>query len=515
MASAKFLSLLALAGVVAAADMPIISIKGSKFFYPNGTQFFMKGVAYQQGVGQAGSGATADGSSYLDPLADEARCKNDIPLLASLGTNVIRTYAIDPTKDHSACMKLLQDNNIYIVSDLSEPTTSINRDDPSWDVTLYKRYTSVVDTLSQYPNVIGFFAGNEVANQLNNTASSAFVKAAVRDTKAYIKAKKYRTSLGVGYAANDDQDIVENLADYFNCGDASSAIDFFGYNIYSWCGSTATYEAAGYNRIMNFFQNYSVPVFFAEYGCNKPDGAAGRTWTDTAALYSANMSKVFSGGIVYEFFQEDNDYGLYKAAGSSGSKLKDFDPLAKAVAKASPQGVDMNSYSSSAKAASCPAVNGKWGAKDTLPPTPNDNACSCMYNASSCVPAANLKASSYGKIFDYIGANQPSALDAIAANGTTGKYGQYAGCDAKSKLAIALTAYYKALKSDPSACKFDGSAVLQTANTAGDCSKQTPSNGAGTASSGGSSGSSGDKNAGIKTYSVSAVVALAALAAAF
>ncbi|CEJ92516.1 hypothetical protein VHEMI08165 [[Torrubiella] hemipterigena] len=477
MASAKFLSLLALAGVVAAADMPIISIKGSKFFYPNGTQFFMKGVAYQQGVGQAGSGATADGSSYLDPLADEARCKNDIPLLASLGTNVIRTYAIDPTKDHSACMKLLQDNNIYIVSDLSEPTTSINRDDPSWDVTLYKRYTSVVDTLSQYPNVIGFFAGNEVANQLNNTASSAFVKAAVRDTKAYIKAKKYRTSLGVGYAANDDQDIVENLADYFNCGDASSAIDFFGYN--------------------------------------KPDGAAGRTWTDTAALYSANMSKVFSGGIVYEFFQEDNDYGLYKAAGSSGSKLKDFDPLAKAVAKASPQGVDMNSYSSSAKAASCPAVNGKWGAKDTLPPTPNDNACSCMYNASSCVPAANLKASSYGKIFDYIGANQPSALDAIAANGTTGKYGQYAGCDAKSKLAIALTAYYKALKSDPSACKFDGSAVLQTANTAGDCSKQTPSNGAGTASSGGSSGSSGDKNAGIKTYSVSAVVALAALAAAF
>lgn len=29
--------------------------QGSKFFYKNGTQFFMKGVAYQQDTGAAGA----------------------------------------------------------------------------------------------------------------------------------------------------------------------------------------------------------------------------------------------------------------------------------------------------------------------------------------------------------------------------------------------------------------------------------------------------------------------------
>jgi len=227
--------------------------------------------------------------------------------MAALGTNAIRTYAIDPTADHSECMSLLSDAGIYVISDLSEPALSINRDSPSWDTELFARYKDVVDELSKYDNVIGFFAGNEVSNNKSNTDASAYVKAAVRDTKSYIKSKGGRW-LGVGYAANDDPDIRSEIARYFNCGDADESIDFWGYNIYEWCGHN-TFQGSGYKDQVDFFKNYSVPVFFAEYGCNTQGGAEGRIWEETTALYSDQMTGVISGGIVYMYFQEDNDYG--------------------------------------------------------------------------------------------------------------------------------------------------------------------------------------------------------------
>ncbi|KAK4948533.1 1 3-beta-glucanosyltransferase gel4 [Elasticomyces elasticus] len=289
------------ASSVLAADVDPIVIKGSKFFYKtNGTQFFIKGVAYQQDV--TGNGSSSS-TTYSDPLADPAGCARDIPILKQLQTNTIRVYAIDPTKDHSQCMRMLQDNNIYLVADLSEPSNSINRNSPAWNDQLYNRYTSVVDALANYTNVLGFFAGNEVANAPNNTDASAFVKAAVRDMKAYIKQKNYRT-IGVGYATNDDADIRVNMANYFNCGDAASTIDFWGYNIYSWCGDSS-YSTSGYDVRTQEFSKYSVPVFFAEYGCNKVQP---RTFSDVPTLFG-NMSQVWSGGIVYMYFQEANNYG--------------------------------------------------------------------------------------------------------------------------------------------------------------------------------------------------------------
>ena len=250
------------------------------------------------------NGTTEANNQYTDPLANGANCQRDVPLMQELGTNVIRTYAIDPTQDHSECMNLLQNAGIYLISDLSAPGDSINRDTPQWDDTLYQRYTSVIDSLANYTNVLGFFAGNEVSNNASNTDASAFVKAAVRDMKAYIKQKNYRT-IGVGYATNDDADIRVNLADYFDCGDSSDAIDFWGYNIYSWCGNSS-YTESGYNVRTQEFETYNVPAFFAEYGCNT---VLPRDFTEVQALYGPQMTPVWSGGIVYEWFQEVNDYG--------------------------------------------------------------------------------------------------------------------------------------------------------------------------------------------------------------
>lgn len=204
-------------------------------------------------------------------------------------------------------MQLLQNAGIYVVLDLGEPATSINRDDPQWNLEIYNRYTSVVDAFQQYSNVLGFFAGNEVSNSPNNTIASAFVKAAVRDMKAYIKQKSYR-AIGVGYATNDD-DQRTNLANYFNCGPVEDSIDFWGYNIYSWCGDSDI-KKSNYLERTKEFSTYNVPAFFAEYGCNK---VLPREFKEVASLYGSQMSPVWSGGIVYMYFQETNNFGTSTA----------------------------------------------------------------------------------------------------------------------------------------------------------------------------------------------------------
>ena len=64
-----------------------------------------------------------------------------------------------------------------------------------------------------------------VVNQL--IMHSAFVKAAIRDVKAYLKA--INSSALVAYAAVDgDADFRNTLADYIACGDDSVAVDLYG-----------------------------------------------------------------------------------------------------------------------------------------------------------------------------------------------------------------------------------------------------------------------------------------------
>lgn len=208
-------------------------------------------------------------------------------------------------------MSALDDAGIYVIADLSVPGQAINRDTPAWTTDLYARYTGVIDNLAQYPNTLGFFAGNEVTNNKTNSNAAAFVKAAVRDTKAYITSKAYGRWIGVGYATNDDAETRDLLASYFNCGEATESVDYWGYNIYEWCGKS-TFEESGYKERTDAFKDYSVPAFFSEYGCNNPGGADSRIFQDTPVLYSDQMNKVWTGGIVYEYFQEQNDYGMFQ-----------------------------------------------------------------------------------------------------------------------------------------------------------------------------------------------------------
>ncbi|KAL4996056.1 Glucanosyltransferase-domain-containing protein [Aspergillus recurvatus] len=460
----KFSSILAGAalftGSVLAADLDPIVIKGSKFFYKsNDTQFYIRGVAYQQEY----SGPKSDTNNYKDPLADADACKRDVPYLQKLNANTIRVYAIDPKADHKECMSLLSDAGIYVIADLSSPSESIIRNDPKWDFDLYQRYASVVDELSQYSNVIGFFAGNEVSNNPKTTDASAFVKAAVRDMKRYIKAKNYRT-MGVGYATNDDSSIRVDMANYFNCGEKEDSIDFWGYNVYSWCGDS-NYEKSGYKARTEEFKDYSIPVFFAEYGCN---AVTPRKFTEVEALYGDKMAEVWSGGIVYMYFQEENNYGLVSIDNGNAKTLEDFSYLSKQLASATPTGTKKAEYNPTNTALqSCPTTGKNWlAAASPLPPSPNSDLCSCMEKSLTCVAKSDISGKKLSSTFSTVCGYQGGKFcEGVSGNATLGEYGAYSVCTPEQQLSFAMNQYYQDQAdqgNEQDACDFDGAATSQS-----------------------------------------------------
>lgn len=237
-------------------------------------------------------------------MAVPAGCARDIPHLLAVRTNLISVYSVNPELDHSSCMSALADAGIYVLLDLANTTYSINRADPAWNTALYDHYTAVIDEFQSYNNILGFVVGNEVANNANTSTADAFVKAAARDMKAYIAEKNYR-AIPVGYAADDDADIRYQVAEYFDCGEASSAIDFYGLNNYEWCGAS-TFAGSGYQARTEEFASWNIPVFLSEYGCNQVEP---RVFTEVQAIFGPDMTGVWSGGVVFEYFQDTNDYG--------------------------------------------------------------------------------------------------------------------------------------------------------------------------------------------------------------
>lgn len=447
------LSLLALA---VADDLPAIEIVGNKFFYSNnGSQFYIKGIAYQQDTANTTS-------SFVDPLADAEACKRDIPYLTAVDTNVIRVYALNVTQDHTECMQLLQDAGIYVIADLSEPLDSINRDDPEWTVDLLDRYTGVVDLFANYTNILGFFAGNEVTNNNTNTDASAYVKAAVRDTKAYIKAQGYR-KIPVGYSSNDDAETRVPLADYFACGSDDEKADFFGINMYEWCGSSS-FKQSGYQNITQNYQDLGVPLFFSEYGCNQVQP---RKFQEVGTLYSSDMTDVWSGGIVYMYFEEANNYGLVTIENGDVSTLADYGYYSSQIKAISPTSAQSSAVSA-ASGTSCPSEYVNWKASTDLPPTPDDLVCACANKGSGCIVDSSVDSEDYGDLFSYICENIDCG--GINGNGTSGVYGAFSACSPEDKLNFVLGLYYAENGGDDSACDFSGSATVRAASTASTCS---------------------------------------------
>lgn len=352
--------LLALALPVLAAAISVVETKGNAFFYKDtGERFYMRGLAYQPG----------GPLNLYDPLADPTVCLRDIEYFKDLGINTIRVYSIDNTASHDECMLALADAGIYLVLDTNTPLASIARDSGAnclYNTMYLNEVFATVKLMSQYNNTLGFFAANEVINDDSTTAAAAQVKAVVRDIKNFQRNTGLRT-IPVGYSAADVELNRVQLAHYFNCGDDEMArVDMYGFNDYSWCGRL-TYQRLGYADKVAMFSNYSIPLFFSEYGCNE---VSPRVFTEVEAIYLEAMTSTFSGGLAYEYTEEDNEYGLVVVLANGNITVKpDYNNLRLQFANVSNPTGDGN-YSSSLPPSNCPALSSHWNATNDIPSTP-------------------------------------------------------------------------------------------------------------------------------------------------
>ncbi|KAK2066456.1 hypothetical protein P8C59_000276 [Phyllachora maydis] len=325
-------ALLALGATIVAA-VPSLTVSGNQFVNPKtGDRFFVAGVAYQIG-GSAGY----DPGQGKDPLSNKDVCLRDAAVMQVMGFNTIRVYNLDPDLNHDECASIFNAAGIYMLLDVNSPLVgeSLNSDEP-W-TSYYAKYSNrtfaVVEAFKNYPNTLAFFSGNEVINNVQNGATAPpYVRAVTRDLKNYI-AKHSTRAIPVGYSAADVREVLVDSWNYFTCaenGDANdpSRGDILALNSYSFCGNSS-FTASGYDQLVANFNSSSVPVFFSEYGCNTPSP---RVFAEVPIIYGPQMTGL-SGGVVYEFAQEANNYGLVNiGADGTATLMADYYTLQKQYA---------------------------------------------------------------------------------------------------------------------------------------------------------------------------------------
>lgn len=310
---------------------------------------------------------TGGAADAADPLLDINGLKRDIENFKELGINTIRVYTIDNSQNHDEGMKMLDDAGIYLALDANTPEYSLNRET---DATLHRSYNDVylqsvfatVDAFAGYNNLLLFFSGNEVINAKNNTGAATYIKAVTRDMKQYISNRASR-KIPVGYSAADVAENIEQQALFFNCGTDDERADFFAFNDYSWC-DPSSFTQSGWDKKVETYKDYSIPLFLSEFGCNTNT----REWGEIEALYSTDMTGVYSGGLVYEYTVEPNGFGLVKV-GSNGQiePNADFERLKKAYA-ATKNPTGNGGFNENGSPSECPSEDDEWEVDTTLLP---------------------------------------------------------------------------------------------------------------------------------------------------
>lgn len=134
-------------------------------------------------------------------------------------------------------------------------------------------------------------------------------------------------------------------------------------NDYSWCNSN--FDTSGWDQKVKNFTGYGLPIFLSEYGCitNGP-----RQFGEVGALMSSEMTGVYSGGLMYEYSEDANNYGIVNISSDGQiAELTGFTSFKNALSKY-PAPTGDGGFVSTTNSQPCPTKGPSWLVDSTLLP---------------------------------------------------------------------------------------------------------------------------------------------------
>ncbi len=104
----------------------------------------------------------------------------------------------------------------------------------------------------------------------------------------------------------------------------------------------------------------------------------------------SEMTAVYSGGLLYEYALEPNDFGIVKISGDSVTEQTDFAKFESALKKY-PAPTGDGGFTSTTKAVACPTKDANWLVDSTLLPALPDNAKQYFSNGAGTGPGTRRR----------------------------------------------------------------------------------------------------------------------------
>ena len=287
-------------------------------------QFLIKGVTYSP---REPDGRPYDKESYIDPLSEDwlPELRKDIPFFHQLGINTIFVDHADPTQSPERALQLLQDEGIYVLLELF---TNIQLRDShrlqAADIDLERLYSSskvrknlaVVGQTAHFPNVLGYSVSQSEIHSSASTKLAALHRAAVRDTKLFLR-KSGARQVPVGANLSSTQQFRHGGLKYMAAGSPEERVDFMSFAVWDWIGPSS-FMISGYKNLCEALAPWPVPMFWSEYGTAYSGRA--RVLDEVECVFSPDMTGTFSGGFLHTFGHTEAKRKVNKSPKQDGNK---------------------------------------------------------------------------------------------------------------------------------------------------------------------------------------------------